>query len=132
MLDWVPIGGTSVASPIIASMFALAGGAQGVEYPAKTLYSHLGSTLLHDVSTGGNGECDDDYLHGCTGSMKPPSPLDCGELALICNAAPGYDGPTGVGAPDGIGAFTKTGEAPGWQWQPGQQRRPELWRRWLQ
>ncbi len=42
-LEWWPIGGTSVASPIVASMFALAGGAHHVEYPAQTLYSHLGS-----------------------------------------------------------------------------------------
>ena len=43
VLRWVPIGGTSLASPIIAAMFALAGGAHGVAYPAQTLYSHLGS-----------------------------------------------------------------------------------------
>jgi hypothetical protein len=119
VLEWVPIGGTSLASPIIASMFALGGGAHGVEYPAKTLYSHLGSKLLHDVTSGGNGECDDDYLGGCTGSMNPLSPLDCGEVALICSAAPGYDGPTGVGTPDGIGAFTKTGEGQGGSGNPG-------------
>lgn len=119
VLNWVPVGGTSLASPIIASMFALAGGAQEVEYPAKTLYSHLGSKLLHDVTSGGNGECDDDYLHGCEGSMDPLSPLDCGERALICNAASGYDGPTGVGTPDGIGAFTKTGEGQSGSGNPG-------------
>ena len=96
---WLPIGGTSLASPIIAAMFALAGGAHGVAYPAQTLYSHLSSAALHDVapqagiSAGGNGECDDEYS-SCSGSMKPLSPFDCGEGALICNAAVGYDGPT--------------------------------------
>jgi hypothetical protein len=107
VLDWVPIGGTSVASPIIASMFALAGGAHNVQYPAKTLYSHLTSSLLYDVTAGGNGKCDDDYA-SCSGSMNPLSPLfplDCGQGVLICNAAPGYDGPTGVGTPNGIAAF---------------------------
>ncbi len=99
-LEWWPIGGTSVASPIVASMFALAGGSHGVEYPAQTLYSHLGSSLLHDVTAGGNGECDDDYL-SCSGSIEPLSPLDCGSEALICKAASGYDGPTGVGTPNG-------------------------------
>ena len=58
-LGWWPIGGTSVASPIVASMFALAGGSHGVEYPAQTLYEHLGTGLLHAVTSGGNGECDD-------------------------------------------------------------------------
>jgi hypothetical protein len=108
-LQWWPIGGTSVASPIIASMFALAGGARHVEYPAQTLYSHLGSSLLHDVTTGGNGACDNSYL-SCSGSTEPLSPLDCGSEALICKAAGGYDGPTGVGTPDGIGAFEPSEE----------------------
>jgi hypothetical protein len=104
VLHWAPIGGTSVASPIIASMIALAGGAHGVAYPAQTLYSHLGSSLLHDVIGGGNGRCDAEYF-SCEGSMSPLSPLDCGESAWICNATTGYDGPTGVGTPNGIGAF---------------------------
>lgn len=109
---WLPIGGTSVASPIVASMFALAGGSHGVEYPAQTLYSHLQTTSLYDVTEGGNGVCDNDY-GPCAGSMSPASPLypfDCGAGVLICNAAEGcgdqfYDGPTGVGSPNGIAGF---------------------------
>lgn len=117
-MEWWPIGGTSVASPIIASMFALAGGSHNVEYPAQTLYSHLETTGLYDVTKGGNGRCDDLYV-SCSGSLEPLSPnfaFDCGEGSLICNAAPGcgdlyYDGPTGVGAPAGIEAF-KPGAIP--------------------
>jgi len=112
-LGWWPIGGTSVASPIVASMFALAGGGHGVAYPARTLYAHLETDLLHPVTAGGNGECDNVYTSGCTGSMSSLSPrfaFDCGEGVLICNSAAGcdghyYDGPAGVGTPDGIGAF---------------------------
>jgi hypothetical protein len=104
VLHWAPIGGTSVASPIIASIAALAGGAHGVAYPAQTLYSRLGSALLHDVTAGGNGQCDAEYL-SCGGSLSPLSPLDCGPGALICNAGAGYDGPTGVGTPNGIEVF---------------------------
>jgi hypothetical protein len=102
---WKTFGGTSVSAPIIAAMFALAGGAHGVAYPAQTLYSHLGSGSLYDVSAGGNGQCGGNYSDGCAGSISPLSPLDCGQGVLICNAAPGYDGPTGVGAPNGIAAF---------------------------
>ena len=55
---WVPIGGTSVASPIVASTFALAGGAgaraggKAVAYPAQTLYENLTAdpAALHDVT----------------------------------------------------------------------------------
>jgi Subtilase family len=112
-LEWWPIGGTSVASPIVASMFALAGGGHGVAYPAQTLYTHLETHLLHPVTAGGNGECDNVYTSGCTGSMNPLSQrfaFDCGEGVLICNSAADceghyYDGPAGVGTPNGIGAF---------------------------
>src|ERR1700729_1780192 len=111
-LEWWPIGGTSGASPIIASMFALAGGSHEVPYPAATLYSHLETTGFYDVTEGGNGRCNDLYV-SCSGSLEPLSPqfaFDCGQGSLICNAAPGcgdeyYDGPTGVGAPVGIEAF---------------------------
>jgi hypothetical protein len=94
-------------------MVALAGGAHGVAYPAQTFYSHLGSPLLHDVATGGDGQCNGEYA-SCGGSMSPLSPLfplDCGPGAWICNANAGYDGPTGVGSPSGIGVF-KPDEAP--------------------
>jgi hypothetical protein len=101
--EWMTIGGTSVASPIIASAFALAGGAHGVAYPAATLYGHAGSAGLHDITTGGNGECDAVYSGACGGSLA--SPLDCGPLFTICNAASGYDGPTGVGTPVGLAPF---------------------------
>lgn len=104
---WFQIGGTSLASPIIASTFALAGGAHGVAYPASTLYYHASSgetpSGLHDIVAGGNGECDGVYTGACSGSSN--SPLDCGALEKICNAAPGYDGPTGVGSPNGLAAF---------------------------
>ncbi len=108
--NFLVIGGTSVASPIVASVFALAGGAHGVAYPAQTLYSRLGSPAgfpsTYDVTEGGNGHCDGDYsAGGCSGSMSPLSPLDCGKGVLICTAVPGYDGPTGVGTPDGVAAF---------------------------
>ncbi len=82
---WSVFGGTSVSSPIIAAEFGLAGGAQGVAYPAATLYAHLGdSAELYDVVAGRNGAC---------------------HHATICHAAVGLDGPAGVGSPIGLGAF---------------------------
>ncbi len=108
---WVTVGGTSLSSPIVASLFALVGGAHGVEYPAATLYSHLGGASLYDVTEGGDGKCDGVYGKGCEGSMSPLSPSDCGEGVLICNAGPGYDGPSGVGAPASLAAFEAGSEA---------------------
>jgi hypothetical protein len=37
--------------------------------------------------------------------MAPPSLTDCGQGVLICNSGVGYDGPSGVGTPNGINAF---------------------------
>jgi|HubBroStandDraft_2_1064218.scaffolds.fasta_scaffold05571_1 subtilase family serine protease len=82
---WGIWGGTSEASPIVAAEFGLAGGAHGVQYPAQTLYSNIGnSSDLYDVVSGSNGVCSG---------------------ATSCKARSGYDGPTGVGSPIGLGAF---------------------------
>ena len=86
---WGVWGGTSVASPIVAAEWGLAGGSHGVAFPAATLYSHLGDAgALYDVVSGSNGSCG---------------------AATFCQAAAGYDGPTGVGSPIGLGAFSEAG-----------------------
>jgi hypothetical protein len=106
---WAAIGGTSVASPIIASIFALAGGAQGVAYPAQLLYENLQQNpeSLHDVTVGSNGECLKKFhkgtgISGCTSAEDAQNSCPG---RLICLAAPGYDGPSGVGTPNGLAAF---------------------------
>jgi hypothetical protein len=106
---WAAIGGTSVASPIIASIFALAGGAQGVAYPAQLLYENLqqNPASLHDVTVGSNGECLKKF-HKNTGVSGCTSAEDAQNSCpgrLICLAAVGYDGPSGVGTPNGLAAF---------------------------
>ena len=78
---WIQVGGTSVSSPIVASIYALAGNASTVVYSSFP-YKHQRS--LNDVTTGSNGTCSPAYL--CTGEK-------------------GYDGPTGLGTPNGTGAF---------------------------
>jgi hypothetical protein len=86
---WGVWGGTSVASPIVAAEFGLAGGAHGVEYPAATLYPYLGDgEALYDVVSGSNGTC---------------------AGASACKAIAGFDGPTGVGSPLGLEAFSLAG-----------------------
>jgi IPT/TIG domain len=86
---WGVWGGTSVAAPIVAAEFGLAGGAHGVEYPAVTLYPYLGDgAALYDVVSGSNGTCSG---------------------ATACKAAAGYDGPTGVGSPLGLEALSVAG-----------------------
>ena len=107
VLYWCTIGGTSLASPLIASTFALAGGANSIEYPAKTLYENevKSPASLHDVTVGSNGECTKPFSEtGLSGCVTAEEAKSCASKA-ICVAGTGYDGPTGAGTPDGITAF---------------------------
>jgi subtilase family serine protease len=80
---WGVVAGTSISSPIIASVYALAGNAKSVVYGSYP-YSH--TSHFFDITDGSNFTPD----------------TVCGYL---CTAEPGYDGPTGVGTPNGIGGF---------------------------
>ncbi|MFC0544397.1 S53 family peptidase [Kutzneria chonburiensis] len=80
---WVTIGGTSASAPFIAGIIALAGNASQV-HDASYLYAH--ADALYDVVDG--------HTEG----------MDCGG-DYLCNGRPGYDAPTGLGTPNGIGAF---------------------------
>jgi len=101
---WDQIGGTSLSAPIVAAAFGLAGGAQGVRYPAATLYGQqiANPAGLHDITTGADG---------CAGAGCAPGST-CG-AATSCQAAAGYDGPTGVGTPAGLVAFIPGGSSGG-------------------
>ncbi|HEX6762017.1 MAG TPA: S53 family peptidase, partial [Gaiellaceae bacterium] len=79
---WFQVGGTSLGSPLIAATYALTGTAASTD-AGSTPYAHTGS--LHDVTSGSNGYCGGTYL---------------------CTAKTGYDGPTGLGTPNGIAAFS--------------------------
>ncbi len=114
---WCTIGGTSLSSPLIAAVFALAGGSGGTAYPARSLYADVRSTpgSVHDVTSGSNGEClkpfdeeegPDGGLSGCSSGEEGAS---CEALA-ICVARAGYDGPSGLGTPAGLSAFAPSGE----------------------
>jgi hypothetical protein len=109
--NWSTIGGTSLATPLISALYALAGGANGISYPALTLYGHLGdSSSIYDVSEGGNGYCDANGLAcGIDRELEEafglsPFSVDC-EGTTACNAAHGFDGPSGVGAPNSPALF---------------------------
>ncbi len=71
---WIVVGGTSASSPFVAGVYALYGlGGQGPSYA----YAHTSN--FFDVTTGKNGSCG----------------------TVMCNAGAGWDGPTGVGSPNG-------------------------------
>ncbi|MFF8909461.1 carboxypeptidase regulatory-like domain-containing protein [Streptomyces olivaceoviridis] len=93
---WNVYGGTSASAPIIAGVYALAGTPAEGTYPAS--YPYLTPGALHDVTEGDDASCGDSGLCG-----DGPTP-HC-EPARSCTAGPGYDGPTGLGTPDGLAAF---------------------------
>jgi PKD repeat protein len=74
---WTMFGGTSLATPLIASYYAITGVTNDTAG-----WAYADSALLNDVVTGSNGTCASDILY-------------------ICKAGPGYDGPTGVGSISG-------------------------------
>ena len=77
---WQVVGGTSEGAPAIAAIYALSGNTVGV--PASMAYANPGD--LYDVTSGSDGACSPPYL---------------------CSGESGYDGPTGLGSPNGLGAF---------------------------
>ncbi|WP_326834526.1 carboxypeptidase regulatory-like domain-containing protein [Amycolatopsis rhabdoformis] len=91
---WGQVGGTSLSSPLIASMFALAGDPRPGTNPATYAYFNHGNDL-YDVTEGSNGSC----------AAAP----------VLCTAGPGWDGPTGLGSPHGVAtlAYTPQGTVAG-------------------
>ncbi|WP_136611456.1 S53 family peptidase [Sinomonas albida] len=82
---WGQFGGTSEASPIIASVYALngnTGSAATGTYANSLPYGH--SSSFFDVTSGNNGTC---------------------PTSQWCTAGTGWDGPTGLGTPNGTGGF---------------------------
>jgi subtilase family serine protease len=77
---WLVFGGTSVSAPIIAGVYALAGNEASID----NNFPYNNSTHFFDITSGSNGSCS-------------PSQL--------CTAGPGWDGPTGLGTPNGTMGF---------------------------
>jgi hypothetical protein len=86
---WTVFGGTSVASPIIGAMYALATAPSPSAFPNS--YPYADPAGLWDVTTGHTATCTPAYL--CTGEV-------------------GYDGPTGLGTPNGAAAFGPVSTGP--------------------
>jgi subtilase family serine protease len=87
---WLEVGGTSESSPIIASVFALAGNnGNGGNNAADSIYTHTGN--LYEVTASNDGTC------------TPPSADSV--LCTATGAANTYNGPTGWGTPNGLTAF---------------------------
>jgi len=87
---WITVNGTSIATPLIAATYALAGNARS-QHAGKelwTLTTEQRKRFLHAITVGADGSCGGSYL---------------------CEAGTGqygtYSGPAGWATPNGIGAF---------------------------
>lgn len=85
---WLTVGGTSASAPLIAGVYGLAGNAAKLKQGSE--YRHPGS--LFDITTGNNVV------------LTPGGGAVCGN-DYLCVAGNGYDAPTGLGTPNGVGAF---------------------------
>ena len=72
---WQQVGGTSLASPVVAAAYALTGSAA-----SASGFAYANPTWFNDVTSGSNGSC----------------PVTA---SYLCNALTGFDGPTGMGTP---------------------------------
>lgn len=81
-VGWWQVGGTSLAAPIVAAVYALSGNTVGAANSIP--YALASASTMHDVVGGSNGFCGASYL---------------------CTALSGFDGPTGLGSPKGVAAF---------------------------
>jgi subtilase family serine protease len=77
---WAQVGGTSESAPIIAAVYAMSGNTAG--YANAIPYGNAGA--LFDITTGSNGSC---------------------PTTQWCTARTGWDGPTGLGTPNGTAGF---------------------------
>ena len=77
---WMVFGGTSASAPIIGSVYALSGNT--TKYANALPYAN--TSALFDVTSGSNGTC---------------------PTTQWCTARTGWDGPSGLGTPNGVSAF---------------------------
>ena len=83
---WLVVGGTSLSAPLTAAYYALIGRGTG---DGSGEWDYANAARLNDVISGSNGSCG----------------------TLLCNAGPGYDGPTGNGSISGDAVLGAPGVA---------------------
>jgi hypothetical protein len=93
---WMVFGGTSVGAPLIAGIYGVGYGAgSAIPNYGSGPYAYAGNAAyLNDVLSGNDVR----GRHGCGNATA--------NTYYLCNAVVGYDGPTGLGTPNGFRVFT--------------------------
>jgi len=76
---WIVVGGTSAASPFVAGVVARYSNSTNNLAGSLPSYAYSHASQFFDVTTGKNGTC----------------------AGKLCNSGAGWDGPTGIGTPNG-------------------------------
>ena len=103
---WLVFGGTSVSAQIIGATYGLAAGTGTLKPSPQTLYPDSGATT------------------GATPGLVPVSSGDnttsCGKYLYIAadSLSSGYNGPTGLGTPDGLTLLLGDHPPPPTFWHP--------------
>ena len=97
---WLVFGGTSVAAPLVGGIFGVNGGVLPDHPNLYTASNLAGTGSLFDVTSGSNGNCVGTYQ--CTAS-SPANPN--GNNPTLSSPGTTYDGPSGLGTPNGITSF---------------------------
>jgi hypothetical protein len=102
---WAPDGGggTAVAAAVAAALYALAGAPAADTWPAEYPYQHPGGSY----TTPGNKYPYIDGLDNIT--AETGGVTETCTPSYLCNAGPGYNGPTGLGAPFTTLSLTSAG-----------------------
>jgi Subtilase family len=89
---WITVQGTSIGSPLLGGVYALAGNASTRQSGKDFWTSTKRSTTLHTISSGS--------VLGCPSSLTGTYLCQAGTKQYKT-----YSGPTGWGTPNGVGAF---------------------------
>jgi subtilase family serine protease len=105
------IGGTSLASPLLAGMVAVADQAhhKALGFINPLYYSEIGTSALHDIvaPTSKLAQVRTEFVNGVDDSQGKDYKLQTIDVqTTTIHDGPGYDDETGVGTPRGPAFFT--------------------------
>jgi len=92
---WMVFGGTSTAAPIVAGIYAINFGVTG----------HVPTYGSNPYADAGNAGALNDVTSGTDARRRSACGSPTSSTYYLCDAGKGYDGPTGLGTPNGYAAF---------------------------
>jgi hypothetical protein len=89
--NWGPVEGTSAASPMVAAIYTRLG--LTAEASSDLSWTYKNAAAFNDVGS---------TAYPIPSGLSNTDAPDAGACGILCTAGPGWDGPTGVGSPNGV------------------------------